>query len=296
MNKTDFIKESFIHIEDSYKEFCDYQDITWDILTHVNKLFRENDLDYYLAYGTLLGVIRDKTKIPWDYDVDIHVKYKDYDKLIDILEHKLGPDYYYVYKNNMSDYPVECLRICKKGYTYTSIHVDVFFLFGGGPNVEDRVRTMKGVKKWCYIRSGKFVNNHHPLPPMSSLKRILLNLFNLRYKLIPTSLISQKEDNILKRYNMDHTEFYISFSREVNWAKGEFEVYPSTIFCSSIDIEIDGVLYKAPAGYDEYLRLQYGDYMSYLPIKNRFREFYNQLDRIKERQAYFEKYLQHKIK
>ena len=60
-----------------------------EILKYFDKLCEDNHLEYYLAYGTLLGAIRHKGFIPWDDDIDIHMKGKDYLKLINILKQKV---------------------------------------------------------------------------------------------------------------------------------------------------------------------------------------------------------------
>lgn len=39
----------------------------------VIKIFKKNNIHYWLCHGTLLGIIRDKRLIPWDHDVDIAV-------------------------------------------------------------------------------------------------------------------------------------------------------------------------------------------------------------------------------
>lgn len=81
----------------------------------------------------------------------------------------------------------------------------------------------------------------------------------------------------------------MSYCFEANWGDKEFEVYPSRIFEKSIDIEINGELFPIPSGYDEYLSILFEDYMSYLPIENRFTEFYTQIYQIRERQDYYVK-------
>lgn len=52
----------------------------YGIMKFLKKICDENDIDYYLAYGTLLGAVRHHGFIPWDDDVDIYIKGKDIDK------------------------------------------------------------------------------------------------------------------------------------------------------------------------------------------------------------------------
>lgn len=288
MNRDEFIKEVKNYIDESYTTFGNYQKITWEIMSYINKLFRENGITYYLAYGTLLGAIRDYGIIPWDYDVDIHIKVSDRYHLLEVLKTKLSDEYYYVYTDNMSNYPAECLRICKKGYTYMAFHVDVFFLVGCPDNKKERIPLLKQARKWSNFRIHKYAFMHDgETIPKSKLKSFLSKIYNLRYKLVPEKYILRKENKILFSYDILNSTYFMSYSFEANWGDKEYEIYPSHIFDKTIDVNINGELYSIPSGYDEYLSLLFKDYMNYLPIESRFNEFYFQLHRIKKRQEYY---------
>ncbi|MCQ2533876.1 MAG: LicD family protein [Clostridia bacterium] len=57
-----------------------------DIIRYIDKLCRDNNIKYSLAYGTLLGAIRHKGFIPWDDDMDIMMERVDYNKFLDIMK------------------------------------------------------------------------------------------------------------------------------------------------------------------------------------------------------------------
>lgn len=57
-------------------------------LDEFQKFLGENNLSYWIDFGTLLGAIRHKGFIPWDDDIDIAMKRDDYEKLIELLYNK----------------------------------------------------------------------------------------------------------------------------------------------------------------------------------------------------------------
>ena len=57
-----------------------------NILNEIATICEINGLQYYLAYGTLLGAIRHEGFIPWDDDIDIYLARNDYDRLAMILK------------------------------------------------------------------------------------------------------------------------------------------------------------------------------------------------------------------
>ncbi len=50
------------------------------MLIHLARVFNENGLHYWLDWGALLGLIRDKALIPWDKDIDFGIFEEDIEK------------------------------------------------------------------------------------------------------------------------------------------------------------------------------------------------------------------------
>lgn len=59
---------------------------------NVVSILEKENIDYILAYGTLLGAVRHEGFIPWDTDFDIIIFDEYYDRAIDILRERLPDD------------------------------------------------------------------------------------------------------------------------------------------------------------------------------------------------------------
>lgn len=62
-----------------------------DLLKRLIKFLDDNNINYYLAYGSLIGAIRHKGFIPWDDDIDILIMREDYNKMLELeIDSSLG--------------------------------------------------------------------------------------------------------------------------------------------------------------------------------------------------------------
>ena len=74
-------------------ELKESQDIALTLLLYLDEVCLENNLTYFAADGTLLGLIRHQGFIPWDDDVDVWMPREDYEKLEKIVNSDSGNPY-----------------------------------------------------------------------------------------------------------------------------------------------------------------------------------------------------------
>ena len=96
MNKKYIVKERRVSINEQVNDIMtldEVKQVELEILEYVDKICKENNIQYSLAYGTMLGAVRHKGFIPWDDDIDILLKREEYEKLLRILYSKTDEKY-----------------------------------------------------------------------------------------------------------------------------------------------------------------------------------------------------------
>lgn len=145
------------NFEKIYKEFRQYQKLAINTLNEFHRICEKNKITYQLAYGSLLGAIRDGEQVPWDYDVDVIVPYEEKDKLIDALKKDLSSQYYFYCPEVDTRCQFFYPRITPKGYRSDILHVDVFYVVGTPENAIAREKFINEIEKLSRVRFGKKV-------------------------------------------------------------------------------------------------------------------------------------------
>ena len=263
------------------------QQVVLGILEYVDRLCKENDIIYYLAYGTLLGAVRHSGFIPWDDDVDLWMPRKDYLKLLDILhkendqryvlsygEYKPKGDRPELFQMRVLDKKVHIKRSFSAGEVIDSYPwIDIFAL--------DEYPKSKGdiyireFKKELFLYKVARTKNYliKEKSFFGLMNRIIFVLHN-RIGLFQKTLNEEKHIN--KAF-----EALTKYLDKNNSNPGFFcyaAVYLSSIqkclfemkwFGTPINYEFEGKLFYGPNDADSILKLIYNDYMSLPPIEKR---------------------------
>ena len=154
---------------DNNIKISDIQDRLSLMLNRLHKVCCENDLQYFMLGGTMLGAIRHKGFIPWDDDADIGLPRKDYEKLL-LLPKEIWE------KNDMElrsyrsveNYHVRYAKLYDKNSTVVTgemnnicgVGVDIFPIDGcGNNNILFKIHNIR-VKKIRRLLSYSAVENN----------------------------------------------------------------------------------------------------------------------------------------
>lgn len=239
------------------------------ILDYVVGVCDDNNLSYFLAYGTLIGAIRHKGFIPWDDDIDIVMPRQDYNKFIEVV--KQFPNYRFnVCVPNENGFYYEFIKVFDS-ITYivedadikdcpNGVWIDIFPLDGLNPDDKWAHRLLL-VGQRCRVAS---IYNSFPHKMGKKLAPIEW-IFWKCCKVIGYKNILNKTLKWSQKYNYGECEivgYASSFPAHNKYMKKEW-------FQECVLVEFEGKYYKAPKYYHDYLTTQYGDYMQLPPEDKR---------------------------
>ena len=249
------------------------------ILKKVDEICKNEGLRYWLAYGTLIGAVRHKGFIPWDDDVDIWMPREDYEKLLSFFEwHEEELKPLVVTRNTharlipylitrISNIKFQMVGEMADDVPELGTFIDVYPLDGLG---NDRAAAIKN-KYQCrklmtgYGRCGAF---HVNIKSASLFKRIVKAIvYPVLNVVIDPRVFLKKQQRFLKDYE---ASAYVDVP---TWGAQECNdilpyVFEKSFFEKTITMGFEDANLNIPSGYDEILRLIYGDYMM-MPRKDK---------------------------
>ena len=242
-----------------------------EIMKEFIRICEKHHLQYYVAYGTLLGAIRHKGFIPWDDDIDVHMPWSDFLTFKKLCETELGQSFsyddwyihhdYYLLWGKLRKNQTTCMT---RGESALQIHwgvgIDIFPLFPSDkPSLSLTKKMASVILEFCLKRA--YVT-YGGSGWKKALKRIL-------YRLFPRHLDDTIITHCLHKLNHSSTHaewFYLPEVIDPNSArfllKNTFGEGKKEIF---EDMEV-----TCPYDYDCYLKKIYGsNYMEIPEVEDR---------------------------
>jgi len=238
-------KEKIFSILKWFAEFCD-----------------NNNLRYYLAYGTLLGAIRHKDFIPWDDDVDVYMPRPDYEKFIECFAKQYNDSKYELRSrlNNKVNLPFE--KIVDMTTTVRSnmndvddhLWIDIFPLDGLSSSEKSAIDLQKKanrcLRNYGYA-SAKIGSGTTTFKAFFKIPVIL------PFHLLGPNHYTKELKKLASSYEYEKSEYV----GNIVWGAGEKDIFLKTDFDDPVEVEFHGLRLHAMRDWDKYLKKIYGDYM-----------------------------------
>ena len=239
-----------------------------DLLVEFDRVCKKHDLKYFLTGGSLLGAVRHNGSIPWDDDIDVAMFRSDYEKLMALSDEFKYPyflqtpytdkGYYFSYaKIRNSKTTGLSIPFAYQGINQ-GIPIDIFPLDNCMvEDVEERYNKIN----YLILQNSICMRLSCPNPNDIDKKRIAT--YNGRN---PMEMYEEMQQ-IAKQYencqcDKINTAVCTAYKpQKLMWDKKDWE---ETIMC-----KYENYMFPIPKGYDNILKVQFGDYTKYPPAEER---------------------------
>ena len=243
----------------------EYKKVILDVLLRIDKICREQNIKYSLAYGTLIGAVRHKGFIPWDNDIDIIMPFDDYDKLASLINKGVDDKLHIIRVEERSDTCFPFGKVCHtetkliegniKGLEDYGAYVDIF-PFGYIPS--DFKQNNKWKKYYLFQRMASYSMSDTYNKTSSPFKNVGRFIELKAAHLIGTSKLVHLVCDKAREFNRTKTDTIgILFDKAF---------YDSDLFDNQVEVEFEGHRFFGTKNPDDTLRRYYGDYMTPPPI------------------------------
>lgn len=251
-----------------------------EVLNDVDKACKENGIQYFAEWGTLLGAVRHHGFIPWDDDMDICMKRPDFNKFVKNVKN-IMPEGYQIY-NIESDKDNDNLlaRIISgrtidfsakyldkyHGFPYVA-GIDIFPLDFIAPDREEDdylctvIDIVNTVAKFMRMK-----DSENEAIEGEDLEKLNSNLLSIE-QLCGVRIDREKDiiqqlnilvDQLCSLYTEDETE---ELTIRAIWQKNKAYKFRNSNYKKAVRIPFENITIPVPFGYDAILKQKYGDYM-----------------------------------
>lgn len=237
------------------------REIQLDLMDELDRICREQNISYFLGYGTLLGAVRHGGFIPWDDDVDVVMLRAEYERLIAGFNAWKSSDRFALsfYRDGKSIYPFAKLvdtttcvyeNFVDKKRT-VGVWVDLFPLDDVDPaDVKPFKRNAWAALVRSFIVADPSVGSN---AVVKLAKRIVCPF---AHRLDPVKYARKVDENAMRAY--PHGGGSDIVADIVGEGKPHF-LFPKHLF-EPMEMKFEDRTYLVPVGFEEFMNIQYGDW------------------------------------
>lgn len=238
-------------------------------LVYFDDFCKKHELKYFLLGGCVIGAVRHGGFIPWDDDVDIIMPRRDYERMLKLWKQEESSERFLMLKTDGEVFTGNCFAtlvdVSATMVKENQKDIDVphgivtdIFPMDGCPDK----RLQRYLQYYHAMMYSLYITEVVPTKHGAAMKLICSVLL----KLVPSrkrrTKIWQKHEKKMSRYGFNTHEKCTELCAGPGYMKNE---YPQSAFAEAEYHDFEGLSMPLPKGYDEYLKMAFGDYMTLPP-------------------------------
>ena len=223
-----------------------------DMLAEFDRICKENNIEYWLDSGTLIGAARHSGFIPWDDDLDVCILKKDVKRLkravekeatttYKIIDASCNNNHFHRWPRFVNESIIIDREIKEADGSFSpkreNLWLDIFLQTEGTPETARKINEIYGR---CFRRRYKIKNDG------------LVN-YIIGTALYPVCILFENIYSLYRRV-ISGNELIHAIGSGFYSVRHKSDIFPLG------EIEFENKMYPAPKDYDSYLRRIYGDY------------------------------------
>jgi len=263
-------------------------DKEYEMLCKLDDVCRKNDITYFLEAGTLIGAARHKDFIPWDDDIDIYFKRKDFEKFLKHADEmkpyrlhvpKAKDGYFWDFTSRIMNDNVNLKKDDKEAEYYDHnncqhLFIDLFVMDNHPGGIRGKLQIMELMLLYVLSTSRRYKHKYQtPSNPIVRLAFFILshigNLFSLKS-------LYRRYEKVSRRYRKKtDCDYYLLTNVAATFMSGS--VYRKEWYRTRTELPVRDRRFFVPGDYDKSLRNYYDDYMQLPPEEDRFPDHIKQI-------------------
>lgn len=226
-----------------------------ELLLCFKSICEKENIWYSMAFGSVLGAIRHNGFIPWDTDADVVIWLPDVKRFREAFyKHKPFGIALSDYDNNPMCLQSHDMLYFEEKQIVEGIHLDIYPLVGAPSEKYKQQFFTKYTHYADKIVRSKYKN----INDCKKKNRIAVSIVKFIEYFIPDNILKANIKSRETKYDFKTSEYFTVLANDGGWK----ECIPKYVLEQTIDHYFEGVLFKIPLYWDEYLTRIYGDYMT----------------------------------
>ena len=210
------------------------------LLKELDYVCKQNNLQYWIDFGTLLGAVRHKGFIPWDDDIDTGMLRDDYNKIIEAFQKSSrNPDIYAGYVKSQKNPCQYYIKVQHKKCPHLFVDIFPYDVYGAKLTKDKQYEITAEIKNLRKKMQKECTN--------ASIEKI-------------EKVISDAREKVLLKENVEHSDLVwgVDFNHcWKNWLYSYDTIFPLK------EISFEGENFPCVNDINGFLSEVYGNYMAY---------------------------------